>query len=189
MGNIGVMCHEFGHNLGAPDFYDTDYGTGGQYSGTGSWDCMAGGSWNNSGKTPAHHNGFTKWFYYGWLTPITINSAATISMSNIEQNQVLYLYTTTTSNEYYLLENRQQIGFDASLPGHGLIIYHADQNYITLHDGSNDINATSHQGLYPKAAGGTINASSCPFPGTSSNTSFTDLTTPNSKSWAGANTN
>ncbi|MFA5781762.1 MAG: M6 family metalloprotease domain-containing protein, partial [Bacteroidales bacterium] len=26
---IGVMCHEFGHTLGAPDFYDTDYGTGG----------------------------------------------------------------------------------------------------------------------------------------------------------------
>jgi M6 family metalloprotease-like protein len=53
MATIGVMCHEFGHNLGAPDYYDTDYETGGSYAGTGNWDMMAGGSYNGnpSGQT------------------------------------------------------------------------------------------------------------------------------------------
>jgi M6 family metalloprotease-like protein len=189
MTNIGVMCHEFGHNLGAPDFYDTDYATGGQYDGTGNWDLMAAGTWNNNGATPAHHNAFTKWFYYGWVTPVTISTGGYISMANIENNNILYLYTTNTSNEYFLLENRQQLGFDTYIPGHGLIIYHVDQNYIVAHFNANDINASSHQGMYPKAANGTINSTGCPFPGTSNKTSFTDSTTPNSKSWAGVNTN
>ena len=50
MSDIGVMAHEFGHNLGAPDFYDTDYSnSGGEYCGTGVWDLMAGGAWNGFG--------------------------------------------------------------------------------------------------------------------------------------------
>lgn len=191
MATIGVMCHEFGHNLGAPDFYDTNYSTGGQYDGTGYWDVMASGSYNGSnGTQPAHHNTLTKWYYYGWCTPTLLSTSTGVSMSNSVNNSTyFYYYTTTTSNEYFLLENRQQTGFDIGLPGHGLIILHVDQDYIDAHDSSNDINAYSQQGLYPKAANGTINAASCPFPGTSSNTSFTDTTTPNSQSWASANTN
>ena len=104
------------------------------------------------------------------------------------------------TNEFFLLENRQLVGFDAHVPGHGLLIYHADGTYINNHDGSNDINVGSHQGLFPMSAVATtangvslasankINVTGCPWPGTSSKTSFTDATTPNSKSWAGANT-
>ena len=190
MSTIGVMCHEFGHNLGAPDYYDTDYGTGGQYDGTGLWDMMASGSYNGtpSGAQPAHHNVFTKWYYYGWLTPVELTTDQIVTMDNVENNQVAYYYTTTTTNEYFMLENRQQTGFDVGLPGHGLIIYHVDQDYIDAHDGSNDINAGSHQGLYPKASNGTINSSGCPFPA-GGDTQFDDTSNPNSLSWAGANTN
>ncbi len=192
MATIGVMCHEFGHNLGAPDYYDTNYSTGGQYPGTGDWDVMCGGSYNGTpgGAKPAHHNVYTKSVIYNWLTPTTLSSATSITnMPNFAQNAVVYKYTTTTSNEYFLLENRQQVGFDAGIPGHGLVIYHVDGSYITAHMNANDINATSHQGLHPEAAGGTIDATSCPFPGTGNKTSFTDATTPNSKSWANAATN
>jgi M6 family metalloprotease-like protein len=72
---IGVICHEFGHVCGAPDYYDTDYGTGGQYTGTGNWDLMAGGSWNGinaAGDCPAHVNGYQKWLY-GWANPVLLS--------------------------------------------------------------------------------------------------------------------
>jgi immune inhibitor A len=41
-GGIGVFCHEFGHDLGLPDEYDTTY-TGEETS--GFWTLMASGSW------------------------------------------------------------------------------------------------------------------------------------------------
>ncbi len=186
MSTIGVMCHEFGHNLGAPDYYDTDYSANGQQSGTGYWDLMGSGSWNNNGYTPAHHNPFTKWKHYGWTSPALLQASSRKTLDSVvDSNNDFYYFETSTADEYFLLENRQKVGFDASLPGHGLMIYHVDEDYIFAHQNANDINATSHQGLYPKAANGTVNYSSCPFPGTSNNTLFNDDSTPNSKSWAG----
>ncbi len=197
---IGVICHEFGHVLGAPDYYDTDYSTSGQYDGTGSWDIMAAGSWNNDGATPAHHNAYTKISVYGWATATTLSTDQNVALLNAEQNSSsFYKYTTTTSNEYFLLENRQQVGFDASCPGHGMLIYHVDGSYVTTHMSANDINAGSHQGMFPMAANsstangvmtgdGAVSTSGTPWPGTSNKTTFTDATTPNSKSWASANT-
>ena len=194
---IGVICHEFGHVLGAPDFYDTNYSTGGSYTGTGNWDLMAGGTWNNSGARPAHHNAYTKWKYYNWLTPTELTTAQYVILDNIENNQQAYYYSTPTSNEFWFIENRQQTGFDTSLPGHGMLIYHVDENGISATQGSNTINATHPQYFYPVCAGastnpsstpsdyGTINSSECPFPGTTIKTSFTDITTPRSYDWAG----
>jgi len=201
MTTIGVMCHEFGHNLGSPDFYDTDYGTSGQYDGTGSWDVMADGSWNGSpaGSKPPHFNPWTK-IFFTWCTPITITSQQTVLVRNIQTYPDIYRFNTTTANEYFLCENRQKTGFNTPLPGHGMIIYHVNGNYISSHYNANDINCTLYQGLYPMSAtsttangvmqsgSSTINSSGCPWPGTSNKTAFTDVTTPNSKSWAGANT-
>jgi M6 family metalloprotease-like protein len=196
---IGVMCHEFGHNMGAPDFYDTDYETGGQYDGTGAWDIMADGSWNgNSGDRPAHHNAYTKAYVYGWTTPVVLTTAQNKTLRKAETYGDVVRYNTTTSNEYFLCENRQLSGFDDAMPGHGLIIFHVDGSYIAAHSDANDINAGSHQGLYPVCANssgnppssyGNINGGGCPFPGTGNKTSFSDATTPNSHSWAGSNTN
>lgn len=198
--NIGVICHEFGHVLSAPDFYDTDYDDDGTWmDGTGEWDMMAGGSWNNDGATPAHHNMFTKYYYYGWVTPTVLSSGASISLNNSAENAEAYIINTTTSNEYFLIENRQQVGFDANVPGSGLIIYHVDQDGVDAHDFGNDINATHPMYMYPVAQNssysvpssytqyGTIDAATCAWNGTVK-TSFTDASTPSMKSWAGANT-
>ncbi|MDP1623299.1 MAG: M6 family metalloprotease domain-containing protein [Bacteroidales bacterium] len=197
MGTIGVMCHEFGHNLGAPDFYDTDYATGGSYTGTGKWDLMAGGSWNGaSGTKPAHPNAWVKAFM-NWTNPVVLTTAQSKTLRNAQSYPDVVRYNTTTTNEYFLCENRQQTGFDVGIPGHGLIIYHVDGTYISTHTSTNNINTTSHQGLYPVCANatgnpptvyGTINGGGCPYPGTGNKSSFTDATTPHSRSWAGANT-
>ncbi len=198
MGTIGVMCHEFCHNLGAPDFYDTDYATGGLYTGTGKWDLMAGGSWNGvSGTKPAHPNAWIKAFF-NWTVPVTLNTIQNITLRNAQVYPDVIRYNTQTPNEYFLCENRQQSGFDVGIPGHGLIVYHVDGNYISSHLGTNNINNGSHQGMYPVCANatgnptasyGTINGTGCPFPGTGNKTSFTDATTPHAHSWATSNTN
>ena len=198
---IGVICHEMTHAFGAPDFYDTNGSTGGSYTGTGSWDLMAGGSWNGSpgGNRPPHHNMFTK-VQFGWVTPMILNSAATIiNMPNSAENPVAYRINTMTNNEYFLLENRQQLKFDTSIPGSGLIIYRVHSG---VNSAGNCINCTHPQRMYPVCASstvaiptsgsanyGNINSAGCPFPGSSNQTSFTDDSTPSMKSWANANTN
>lgn len=197
---IGVICHEFGHVLGAPDYYDTNYATGGEFQGTGTWDMMASGSWNNNGVTPAHHNAFTKCMIYGWATPTTLTSATNVTLNNAaEYSNSFYRINTTTSGEYYIIENREKHKFDAYVPGSGMMIYHVHSGVMSAAS-SNNINATYPQKMYPVCASattnpgstsstyGSINSAGCPWPGTSNKTSFTDATTPNMKSWAGANT-
>ena len=196
---IGVICHEFGHVLGAPDYYDTNYSTGGQFEGTGKWDMMASGSWNNNGVTPAHHNAYTKVKVYGWATATVLSSVANVTVNPVIGNQSFYQINSTTSGEYWIMENRQQTGFDAYIPGHGLMVYHVHSTVASA-SSSNNINATYPQKMYPVCANatsnpgttaatyGTINGTGCPFPGSGAKTSFTDATTPNMKSWAGANT-
>jgi len=194
---IGVICHEFGHVLGAPDYYDTDYSTGGQFDGTGKWDLMASGSWNNNGITPAHHNAYTKVKVYGWATAPILSAASNITVNYAEANQSFYQINSTTSGEYWILENRQLVGFDSYLPGHGLMAYHVHST-IATYTTSNTINASYPQRMYPVCASattnpgttastyGTINGAGCPYPGSGAKTSFTDATTPWMKSWAGA---
>jgi M6 family metalloprotease-like protein len=195
---IGMVAHEFGHLLGAPDFYDTDYTTGGWYDGTGFWDLMADGSWNDDGTTPAHHNAYTKTAIYGWANPTIIVGSTTVTLANSTENgNSFYRINTTTSNEYYLLENRWRHKFDSYIPGDGMLIYHVHSNIVSACN-NNTVNQTHPQMMYPvaqdliadqKATGnyGGIFYSTCTWPGAKSQ--ITDATTPNLKSWAGNNTN
>ncbi len=188
--NIGVICHEFSHVCGLPDFYDTDYaGSGGQSFDLGDWDPMASGSWNDDGRRPPFHNGYSR-NAMGWQTTTILSSSTNITLPNSAQNNVSYRFNTSTINEYFMVENRQQISWDAYIPYHGMLIYHVDKNYSGWSTGK--INAVpTHQGMDIEEADNTLTTdtySGDPFPGTSSKTSFTDTTTPSSKSWANANT-
>ena len=66
-GGVGVFTHEYGHDLGLPDLYDT---SGGE-NGTGFWTLMSSGSWVDEGKDtignkPSHMGAWEK-FQLGWL--------------------------------------------------------------------------------------------------------------------------
>ncbi|MEE3877546.1 M6 family metalloprotease domain-containing protein [Vibrio sp. YYF0003] len=184
-GRVGVMSHELGHLLmGWPDLYDTDYSS----RGTGSWDLMAGGSWNNGGNTPAHPTAWCK-VQAGWVTPgVIFNSAQAINLTPYSDNAQVYKLPigSVNSKEYFLLSNRQKSGYDQYLPGEGMIIEHVDENKTNNTDESHylvDIEqADGQRHLNTNANSGDSND---PYP-SGSNNRFSNTSTPNSKSYSGA---
>ncbi len=200
MSTIGVICHEFGHALGAPDFYDTDYAkSGGEFCGTGKWDLLASGAWlGDYGDRPAGINGWQKWVY-GWTDPVILDNDTVITdMPAADQQPVAYRFETGTPGEYYFMENRQQTGtFDASIPGHGLIVYHVNENIISSNLIDNTINSTYPQGIYTVCSDagvdpdnspssfGDVNSAATPFPGTYDHTEFSDNSLPSTLSLDG----
>ena len=140
---IGVMCHEYSHCLGYPDFYDIDY-SGGQ--GMGAWDLMDSGSYNGDSYQPAGYTSYERWFA-GWETPVELSAddVEVTAMKSLQNGGESYIiYNDKNANEYYLLENRQFEGWDASLPYAGLLILHCDYNAsVWEQNGPND--EPSHQ--------------------------------------------
>ena len=198
MTHIGVICHEIGHVLGAMDFYDTNYGTGGQYPGTGQWDLMASGNWNGDGACPAHFNPYSKIYDYGWAAPADGNQAATFTLG-AKSKEGFVRIDTQTDGEFFLLEYRAKSGFDLCAPYHGLMVYRASDGMSRM--SANTLNAYHKQQFYPLVANapneiptsvvstyGSVNTSSAPFPGTLGIDELTDFTTPSMKSWVGVNT-
>ncbi|MBP5386122.1 MAG: M6 family metalloprotease domain-containing protein [Prevotella sp.] len=123
---IGTICHEFSHCLGYPDFYDTDY-SGGQ--GMGYWDLMDGGCYNGDGYLPAGYTSYERWVA-GWMEPTELTGKMSVKdMKPLQEKAEAYIiYNDANKNEYFLLENREKVGWDAELPGEGLLIIHVDYN-------------------------------------------------------------
>ncbi|MDH4203568.1 MAG: M6 family metalloprotease domain-containing protein [Phycisphaerae bacterium] len=123
---IGVICHENGHFLGLPDLYDYGYDS----EGAGDFCLMAGGSWNGSyGTTPAHMSAWCK-SELTWITPTVVSVDGPYSLGQVETNAQAYkLQGPFPSTQYFLVENRQGVGFDAGLPGplRGILIWHVDE--------------------------------------------------------------
>ena len=123
---IGVICHENGHFIGLPDLYDYGYDS----EGAGNFCLMAGGSWNgSSGTTPAHPSAYCK-AALGWVTPTVITGNGYFPLSRAETAAQSYkLQGAFPSTQYFLVENRQGVGFDSGLPGteRGMLIWHVDR--------------------------------------------------------------
>ena len=121
---IGTICHEFSHCLGLMDMYDTGYG--GNF-GMDAWSLMDQGSYNNNGFTPANYTSFEKQ-QIGWITPKELTTATTVTaMQALTDADEFYRITNKgNENEYYLLENRQQKGWDQYVPSSGLLVLHID---------------------------------------------------------------
>ena len=194
-GRVGVMAHELGHSLMHwPDLYDTDYSS----SGTGSWDLMAGGSWNSGGDRPAHPTAWCK-LKAGWVAPTVVSGTHvdTTVYPYETHPQVLQLPVGAPGgSEYFLATNRQRTGFDDGLPGAGLIIEHVDEsrgnNTDELHylvdieqcDGLQDLNRNANRGdagdAWPVGGGTVFDAGSTPasraYDGTDSEIAVTAIT-------------
>ncbi len=132
---IGICVHEFGHLLGMFDLYDLTYTT----SGIGPFGLMGHGVWGsgNEGRRPFHFSAYSK-IKFGWVEPtVMTQSTATVELRPVENYPdiiKLYPYGDTDSQEYFLLENRQPIGFDRDWLNvglcSGLLIWRIDENII-----------------------------------------------------------
>jgi len=185
---VGVCVHELGHLLfGWPDLYDTDYSS----EGLGDWCLMAGGSWNgNQGDRPAHPSAWCK-AQQGWVSVTNRTGNGDANFADVKDgHDVVRLWKNgESSQEYFLLENRQKTGFDDHLPGEGLLIWHVDDAIATntnenhpkvaleQADGKRDLELRANQG-----DGGD------PYPGSGGKRGFDANSTPSSKSYAGADT-
>lgn len=124
--NIGPFCHEFGHVLGLPDFYDTDGQTEGYSDGIYNWSLMCSGSYNNESRTPPYLNSVER-NIAGWLEYDYVTDNGSYMLDPISSNKA-YIIKSETEDEFFVLENRQQEGWDSHLEGHGMLIYHVDMS-------------------------------------------------------------
>lgn len=139
---IGTICHEFSHCLGFADMYDT---TGGGGYGMSVFDVMDQGSYNGNGFVPCNYTAFER-IYAGWVEAIELESPATVkdmkSVSDYGRPFIMYNYKNT--NEYFLMENRQNTGWDKGLYGsNGLLIVHV--NYVPSRWANNSVNSSTEK--------------------------------------------
>lgn len=132
---IGTLCHEFSHVLGMPDYYDTNYGTNDNNGVTpGTWSLMDQGSYNNDEMTPPNYSIYDKYFM-GWATPKLLAKDAKANVTMTTGYDDAYQITGGTSllpynntGTIYYIENRQKTGWDAGLPGSGMLVWQVKYN-------------------------------------------------------------
>jgi M6 family metalloprotease-like protein len=198
-GTIGVFCHETGHLVfGLPDLYDYDPPPDNSW-GLGIWSLMAYGCWLNEGHTPAHPDAYCK-IKAGFLTPqVPTTNLTSVSFPQVESNQIVYKLWTdgNPGQQYFLVENRQQVGFDQYLPGDGLLIYHVDQTqegnncqWYPGHTSSGHYLVALEQadGNWNLEQNVNIGDDGDPWPGVTFHVNFNNESTPNSQSYIFQNT-
>lgn len=130
---MGVCAHELGHlAFQWDDFYDPNYDDDGSFwDGSGVWDLMAGGSWNNGGLTPAHPAGLHK-SQHGWVDIQEVTTTTTgVVIPPYSKNAGIVVRIKSakfSSTQSLILENRRRKGFDQMLPGEGLLVWRVDTN-------------------------------------------------------------
>ena len=139
---IGTFCHEFSHCMGFPDVYDVQ--DKGSFA-MDAWDLMDYGNYNGDGYLPAGYTAYEK-MTCGWLSPVELgnDSVEVKDMKPLADGGQAYLIRHPQyANEYFLLENRQPVGFDRQLPGSGVLITHVDYDKDAW-----EANAVNTLGLY-----------------------------------------
>ncbi len=129
MCGIGTACHEFGHAMGLPDFYDTDYADNGFAAAMFSFSTMDGGAYNNNGRTPPYFT-VEERILLGWIDDdslLEFASSCSVTLPSVNEN-IAYKTPTDQDGEYFVYECRNSQGWDKYLPAHGLIVTHIDKS-------------------------------------------------------------
>lgn len=149
MCGIGTFCHEFGHVLGLPDYYATN---GATHHTLSYWNIMDAGAYLNDGNTPPTYSAYDR-FYLDWLKPTELKSAQNVTLQSLTSSNTAYIITLNGNHnlvgsspnpqEFFTLENRQKTGWDAYLPGHGLLITRINYNSSTWYNNTPNNNPGS----------------------------------------------
>ncbi len=177
---MGVVAHETGHLFGLPDLYDTI----GSTSGIGWWGLMGAGNQKVAWR-PAHMEAWSR-AELGWITEVRIERDTVLDISPIALSDTAYVFPVCSSNEYYLVENRQAIGSDSMLAGFGLLVWHVDSALIAQRRFANSVNGAKPYGLSLVEAdgvgqlqtGANRGDAGDPYPGSSAKTRFSFDTSP-----------
>lgn len=151
---IGTICHEFSHCMGLPDFYNTSDMSDFCMD---AMDLMDQGAYNGKGGySPAAYTGYERW-YCGWRTPVALSEPQQIdNWQPLESGGETYiLYNQADSTEYYLIDNRQRVGFDEGLYSCGLVVTHVhydadawDQNSVNTNKDHKRMALLPADGIY-----------------------------------------
>ena len=121
---LGVFCHEFSHCMGVPDMYDIYYT--GNY-GMGTWDLLHSGGYLGDGFCPPNYTAYER-YQAGWTIPteLTTDTIVTGMKPLSEGGETFIVRNPAHPDEYYLLENRSQTGWDTYIAAPGLLITYVD---------------------------------------------------------------
>lgn len=197
--SIGTFCHEFGHVLGWPDLYDTNYTTNGQAAGPGTYSLMASGSYNNDSRTPPALSILERWMI-GWAEPEVLNTSGEFRLAPVHQDKG-YLIGTDTDNDYFLLEYRgtgdnvwdipDYYSYHESQGTSGLLVYHIDYTTPSKWLTYNSVNTIAgHECMkvvcsYPNATNAVYYSRYSFFPGVYKVTSLMSAKQKDFRSWKG----
>lgn len=124
---VGTFCHEFSHCMGFPDLYDTSKNG---WFGMGYFDLMDSGSYNGEGYLPAGYSAAEKsdcgWIELKDMTNITETVNVTGMAPQTQNGDAYIIKNKGNENEYFVVEYRAKDGWDAEIPGEGIMITHID---------------------------------------------------------------
>ena len=186
MAGIGTFCHEFGHVLGLPDFYDTDYEKNGSASNVYAFSLMCSGNYNNNGRTPPYLSIMER-YQLGWADIPVWEESGHKTLGPVYQNNGA-MTPSSTDGEFFLYEVRDGTGWDAYIKAYssnpvvnGMLVYHVDMSNNPVGETtairlwySNDINIYAEHPCYymvlPKQSYNNYN--DMLYPGTTGTTTF-----------------
>ncbi|MBR1518810.1 MAG: M6 family metalloprotease domain-containing protein [Prevotella sp.] len=127
---VGVFCHEFSHAMGLPDMYPYTASAKVHNQEMELWDLMDGGEYTKDGYRPTSYTAWER-EVMGWMDIDTLSrNEKGIEIIPVNDGGKAYrILNDQDPTEYMMVENIQKTGWNTSLLGHGLMVYHVKWPY------------------------------------------------------------